>query len=210
VLFSRGRCARWLAQVLEVTGIEGQRVVQAICRGRPSTRHQEEQRWKKPMRAPRTRSDTIAVEQGPHGRLIGDRTRRRAGARAMCTACTRSPSGWVIAGAADGRRPAADYLVQQAQRESWSTPARISPWVDRDGSPDALLTALPLFDELGARAVAALVRGRLRGLSNADIAARLVISRKTADHHVSAILGKLDVRSRGEAVAAAPRLQLAR
>jgi DNA-binding NarL/FixJ family response regulator len=48
------------------------------------------------------------------------------------------------------------------------------------------------------------------GLSNDDIAARLVISHKTADHHVSAILGKLDVRSRGEAVAAAPRLQLAR
>jgi hypothetical protein len=37
--------------------------------------------------------------------------------------------------AADGRRPGVDHLVQQAQRESWSTPARISPWVDRDGSP---------------------------------------------------------------------------
>ena len=46
------------------------------------------------------------------------------------------------------------------------------------------------------------------GLSNADIAARLVISRKTADHHVSAILGKLGARSRGEAVAAARRLGL--
>lgn len=46
------------------------------------------------------------------------------------------------------------------------------------------------------------------GLSNADIAARLVISRKTADHHESAILGKLGARSRGEAVAAARRLVL--
>jgi DNA-binding CsgD family transcriptional regulator/tetratricopeptide (TPR) repeat protein len=109
------------------------------------------------------------------------------------------------------------------------------------GSTDDLLTALPLLDGLGALAVAALVRARLRdagvsgvprgrlpatranpagltarqldvlallsdGLSNADIAARLVISPKTADHHVSAILAKLDVHTRGEAAAAARRL----
>ncbi len=109
------------------------------------------------------------------------------------------------------------------------------------GATDDLLAALPLLDDLDARAVAALFRARLRdagvssvprgrlpatranpagltarqldvlalladGLSNADIAARLVISPKTADHHVSAILAKLEVRTRGDAAAVARRL----
>lgn len=68
----------------------------------------------------------------------------------------------------------------------------------------------------GPRATTDLLTGRERdvlrllkeGMQNKEIAGKLFISAKTVDHHISNILAKLDVNSRGKAVEAASRLGL--
>ncbi len=97
-----------------------------------------------------------------------------------------------------GARPLSDDITLLARR------ARISLDPDTEGGtpgpgPDRLGLTTREFEVL--RLVAA-------GRSNREIAAELFISAKTASVHVSNILGKLGVTSRGEAAAAAHRLRL--
>jgi DNA-binding CsgD family transcriptional regulator len=93
-----------------------------------------------------------------------------------------------------GAEPAADRVRERMRRAGVKrVPAR--PRASTRAAPAQLtrrqLEVLALLDD---------------GLSNAEIAQRLFISEKTAIHHVSAILRKLGVGTRGEAAAVARKI----
>ena len=93
-----------------------------------------------------------------------------------------------------GAEPAADLLRAKMRRAGVKrVPAR----------PRASTRAAPA--QLTRRQLEVLMLLE-RGLSNAEIAQSLFISEKTAIHHVTAILRKLGVSSRGEAAAAARKI----
>jgi DNA-binding NarL/FixJ family response regulator len=96
-----------------------------------------------------------------------------------------------------GAVPAADTVAVELRRRGVRVAARRGRTTGEPGHPAGLSDR-----ELEVvRLVAA-------GFTNPQIAAALYISRKTAEHHVSSILGKLGVSSRTEAAAAAVRLEI--
>ena len=63
---------------------------------------------------------------------------------------------------------------------------------------------------MGLRGESDILDGLRRGNTNAEIAARLFLSPKTVEHHVSRVLTKLGVRTRAEAAAIAATHQVQR
>jgi DNA-binding CsgD family transcriptional regulator len=92
-----------------------------------------------------------------------------------------------------GARPAAEMVAKRLRRHGARAIPR-GPRAATRSNPAGLTTRESEVLELLAE-----------GLRNAAIADRLFLSRRTIDHHVSAILRKLDAGSRTEAIATAQR-----
>jgi ATP/maltotriose-dependent transcriptional regulator MalT len=101
-----------------------------------------------------------------------------------------------------------DAAIEEARR-ALTAFAELGASVDADRAA-AFLRAAGIVPRVGPKGVGVLTareREVLRlvgaGLSNPEIAQRLHVSRKTASHHVSSILAKLNLRNRAEAAARA-------
>ena len=124
---------------------------------------------------------------------VGDFDRSNADAAALMARLALGSEGFARR-RADGRAMTLDAALAVA--------SRLEP-LDRPAAD-------PVDDTFGlTRREREVLRLLVEGLSDRDIAARLVVSRYTASNHVSNILGKLDAPSRSAAVGIAIRHRLA-
>ena len=144
---------------------------------------------------------------------------------------TRTPSTWPVSGGgrqSSGRSSGVPTkLPSLADADDHDTLRRALDELHRLGARPAATIVARRLRERGARGVPRGPRQAARespagltaretevlglladGFRNAEIAERLFLSPRTVDHHVSAILRKLEAGTRGEAVAAAQRLDL--
>jgi DNA-binding CsgD family transcriptional regulator len=102
-------------------------------------------------------------------------------------------------------------LAASEARRALAVFERLGAVSDADAA-SALIRSLGGGGRTGPKGRAPLTRREVQvldllglGLSNEELAARLFISRRTAEHHVSSILAKLELKSRAEAAAYALR-----
>jgi DNA-binding CsgD family transcriptional regulator len=108
-----------------------------------------------------------------------------------------------------GARPLSGDITQLARRGRISLAREVEATGDEAAAGTAAATPVPGEPPLGLTAREyEVLRLVAAGHSNREIASELFISSKTASVHVSNILGKLGVTSRGEAAATAHRLGL--
>jgi DNA-binding CsgD family transcriptional regulator len=120
-------------------------------------------------------------------------------------------AAWAQFELAKGIAPAAPEAAVAEARQALRTFERIGATADADAAA-GLLRHLGAGGRAWPKHYGALTKRETEvlsllaaGCSNAEIAERLYISRRTAEHHVAHILSKLDLRSRAEAAAFAVR-----
>jgi ATP/maltotriose-dependent transcriptional regulator MalT len=168
------------------------------------------------------------AERATYARLVADTSSRNEAREAELAAWEEAarpfPLAWALVGAAEAalaRRDRATAVERLRRAAELGTALGATPLLDEvaatakrarltlDPEPEPVAEAEPLAARLGLTGreleVLELVAS---GMTNRQIGERLFISAKTASVHVSRILMKLDVTTRGEAAATAHRLRL--
>jgi DNA-binding CsgD family transcriptional regulator len=197
--------AVWLEGRVREVGEETEHAYDMACRLGEPTYAGQLARWRVrvglPVEPPDGVPERYRLELAGEPELAAEQFRAQGAMYDAAIAVIPTTNGPPLRAALDqlralGAKPAA-AAVSRRLRELGERQVPRGPRASTSENPAGLtnreLEVLPLLAE---------------GLRNAEIAQRLVLSHKTVDHHVSAILRKLGASTRGQASAAAGRLGL--